>query len=60
MNVCVSLFLSVGLTELFSVNTDAKRSVCLLYKIFVSLCIVGLRPVAPVPCVGQAGLYFSL
>lgn len=60
MNVCVSIFLCVGLTELFSVDTDANRSVCLLYTIFVSLCVVGLRPVAPVPCVWQAGLYFSL
>lgn len=56
MNVCVSSHRG----ELFGVNTDAKRGVCLLYKIFVSLCIVGLRPMAPVPCVWQAGLYFSL
>lgn len=60
MNVCVSIFLCVDLTELFSVDTDANRSVYLLYTIFVSLCVVGLRPVAPVPCVWQAGLYFSL
>ncbi len=58
--MCVSIFLCVCSTELLSVNTDANGSVCLLYTIFVWLCFVGLRPVAPVPCVWQAVLYFSL
>lgn len=58
--MCVSIFLCVALTELLSVNTDTNRSVCLLYIIFVSVCVVGLRPMTSVPCVWQAGLYFSL
>lgn len=60
MNVCVSTFFCVGLMKLLSVNTDAHRSVCLLYEISACLCIVGLRPAAPVPCEWQAGLYFTL
>lgn len=60
MNVCVFLYFSVGLTEILSINTDTNRSVCLLYTIFVSVFVVGLRPMTPVPCVWQAGLYSSL
>lgn len=59
MNVHISIVHSVSLTDLLSVNTNTSRSLPTVI-IFVSLCVIGLRPVTSVPPLWQDVLYFSL
>lgn len=58
VNVCVSLFHSVGLTEPLNINAGTDRGVVTVHSLCV--CIAGLRPMTSVATLWQDELSSSL